>query len=185
MSVQFISGLPQQLAFFVRARNPSTLHDTLAAAKLGQTFGYLSKHNCEIDPIEKDNTSSDIAELRAIVSDLASTVQAMQINGIARQHPPPQPPPSQFIPSQHQLLQPLYQLDVPPRHPLPQHPVPQCPPSNRCTRCGCPGHLQPICSLSDNTSPRLHFRCTLCHQYGHGSMRCKSGNGFLPATVPK
>ena len=37
---QFISGLPQQLAFFVRARNPDTLDQALETARSGEMFGY-------------------------------------------------------------------------------------------------------------------------------------------------
>ena len=38
--LKFIQGLPAQLAFFVRAGNPTDVHTALTSAKMGEAFGY-------------------------------------------------------------------------------------------------------------------------------------------------
>jgi hypothetical protein len=53
---------------------------------------------------------------------------------------------------------------------------PQLPSSNDCQRCGCPGHIAMACNMMDNTRPRPDFICHRCNQFGHGTVRCKSGN---------
>ena len=40
MLIKFVEGLPEQLAFFVRARGPSGLQQALLSAKTGESYGY-------------------------------------------------------------------------------------------------------------------------------------------------
>ena len=40
--LMFIQGLPAQLAFFVRAGNPSDITSAMTAAKMGEAYGYRS-----------------------------------------------------------------------------------------------------------------------------------------------
>ena len=66
---KFVSGLPPQLAFFVRARNITTSRDALQHAKLGEAYGYrttavataVSAPSSESDTIAK--LTQRIAEL--------------------------------------------------------------------------------------------------------------------------
>ena len=38
--LQFVNGLPEKLAFFVRSGHPKTLEDAFQAAKMGEAYGY-------------------------------------------------------------------------------------------------------------------------------------------------
>ena len=161
MQAQFISGLPAQLAFFIRARNPVTLEEALASAKLGETFGYkltsampstvqhvsaLPKYQPEAPA--PSSSSSELAEIRATLRDLTGAIQRLQVNQVNHAYPAP----------------------------VQQAPRQQNEHQDKCDRCQAYGHVASECNIKDNTSARFHFTCSICHQRGHGSKRCKKGN---------
>ena len=182
MAAQFVSGLPGQLAFFVRAQNSATLDEAVASAKQGHSFGYkgLGHH-------QASSSNSEIHEMRAAIKDLTAAVQSLQVSQMnaaqTQYHQPPrvqdhQPPQAQYHqPPQAQYHQPpqaqyhQHSQQSPSRlYPQPQH---QSPAANTCARCGCPGHVNTACNIMDNVRPRPDFTCHKCNQIGHGSTRCK------------
>ena len=72
MQAQFIAYLPDQLAFFVRARDPGSLEAALASAKMGDCFGYKK------GPQARWEASSEVTEMRTAIRDLMAAVQSLQ-----------------------------------------------------------------------------------------------------------
>ena len=81
LMVRFINGLPEKLAFFVRAGNHEDSSAALAAAKMGETFGYRL-HDASVSVAAvRPKEVSEISELREQVKTLTSLVQSMSVHG--------------------------------------------------------------------------------------------------------
>ena len=81
LMVRFINGLPEKLAFFVRAGNHEDSSAALAAAKMGETFGYrLHDASVSVAAIRPKEVS-EISELREQVKTLTTLVQSMSVHG--------------------------------------------------------------------------------------------------------
>jgi len=185
MQGQFISGLPKQLAFFVRARNPATLEEALASAKMGDSFGY--KETAESVNTIRPSNDEEMREMRAALRDLTAAVQSLQIAHVnqmtgmppseSQHHPYPQPlqqPRQQQSSTQFQhsstQFQPTSSTQFQPTSSTQQSNPPIC------LYCKCPGHIQRDCNIAARVYPRPDLTCPRCGQIGHGFHCCKQGN---------
>lgn len=80
--LRFISGLPSQLAFFVRAGNPATLDDALQAAKRGEAHGYRQQ---EMTASSSPNTQD--TQMSAFQEQLAALTNAVTQMSAKESHP--------------------------------------------------------------------------------------------------
>ena len=80
--LKFINSLPQQLAFYVRAGNPSNSEDALASAKMGEAYGYRTPTSILPVPvthsIPETRTSEHSVESR--LTELSMQVQSLQMS---------------------------------------------------------------------------------------------------------
>ena len=210
LAAQFICGLPDQLAFFVRARNPTTLDEAFDNARSGETFGYHTQEKpVATHAIHAQHHSPHVSEMQQLKDSVQQIQQ--QLMHVQRhqqqqhllhhhqQYQQQQYHQQQYQHSQqqpHQYQQPAHRQQQSQPYQSQQYHQQQYqqqqqqynmqpPPSDVCQRCYCPGHLAKECNMMEGTRPRLHFQCPICRQRGHGALRCVQGNGLTPATQPK
>jgi len=197
LQARFISGLPAQLAFFVRARNPTDFESALTAAKLGDSFGYrgvsprdpaaaATSAYMTGDSQADINTAlqSTIAELSAAVRSLQQQQQQPQL--YQQQQQPHQPVSSNrpLHPSSNRPLhpQPHHQQQFRPRYVTEQFRQPRFRPQHaprqfnaplRCYRCFMPGHRQRECGVRDLAGVFAYLKCERCSQRGHMADNCQ------------
>ena len=201
MTATMMSGLPEKLGFYVRARNPEDLDEALAVAKLGERLHYR-------DPAPRPTPTAS-AGLERQIENLTATLNAvlpsvMAVASIARQGelyrsapthqpavyaatqqgPPPPliPPPAPPTPLVAPLLPPR-RAEGPAQHGEPRQPVaasdmtrPSLPPAPRpklvCGQCQGTGHRDHFCNKPPHVGLRPHFFCEQCGQYGHSQRFC-------------
>ncbi|CAC5404413.1 unnamed protein product [Mytilus coruscus] len=83
---KFIKGLPEKLAFFVRAGNHKDSNSALSAAKMGEAYGYRLHDEISISAIKQQITPkavvaeqnpSVVHELKSQIQDLTSAIQKL------------------------------------------------------------------------------------------------------------
>jgi hypothetical protein len=114
MATQFISGLPEKLAFFVRTNTPETLEAALSTAKQGLAFGY------GVETQASEGMTKSLHDLTAAVQSL----QLAHINGLHRLTEVAYPQP-QYLSAQPQ--DPSAQPQYPSAHPQYPSAQPQYP----------------------------------------------------------
>ena len=156
MLAKFISGLPEKLAFFVRAGSPTDMTAALTSAKIGETCGYRI-HQTTAAP-----TTPPI--VAAIHTQSQSDLKLEQLQSQVQQ-----------------LTEKINQMSATSQMPvnIPQHQfVQDCP--RQCYQCGGEGHLRRHCNWNRIRDPVPHISCQLCQQYGHSASEClilMQGNG--------
>ena len=73
----FIQGLPAQLAFFVRAGNPSDITSAMTASKMGEAYGYRS------NPVQDRSNTMTVAGAKTTrdiswIDSLEKTVESLR-----------------------------------------------------------------------------------------------------------
>ncbi|CAG2204834.1 unnamed protein product [Mytilus edulis] len=83
--IKFIKGLPDQLAFFVRAGHHSDSANCLAAAKMGEAYGYRKDEAPLVAAVTKsvNNTPAAVKDLNNFKTDVVSELQG-QINSLTQ-----------------------------------------------------------------------------------------------------
>ena len=86
---KFIQGLPEKLAFYVRASNPVDCNAALSFAKTGEAFGYRLEQCAAVatksDPPKKKN---ELAEMQKQISELGKAISKLMPNlGNQNQYP--------------------------------------------------------------------------------------------------
>ena len=195
MSVQFVSGLPQQLAFFVRARNPKTLQESLSAAKLGDRYGYVSEKTApKADP---SSSNGDISAMQSAIKDLTVAVQSLQVaqmNSLTVTGHPQQPQQEQNGYHRPKHEQPRYHVEQqsqynysPQRMPHAQYQASGMPPylhqshpqhtSNQQRH----QHSTPLVpSQQRYPTPQMRGNCEKCGCIGHGTLYCNMMDNTRP-----
>lgn len=151
---KFVEGLPQQLAFYVRAGRCTSFADTLTAAKTGEAFGY--RQTPASTAAIRTQSASDVS-MNFIVKELSRLSTAVQ-----------------HLATQEYGGQPPQRLD-----PAPQ----QSANSKCCFRCRGVGHVQRACALKDGGVSDPNSQCPFCSQFGHNAASCmftKSENSRAP-----
>jgi hypothetical protein len=182
--IKFIEGLPQQLAFFVRAGHPVDHNAALSSAKMGEAYGYrvhtpvmAAQVTYPGPAVQRAPVSTSAAppqsvldEMRQQIQRLARAVEAMRMPPVPNAIPP----------------RPFFRPRAPPYNvPPPGAPMPGLrPPGARpliCYRCNGLGHPQRLCNWTGQGQPRTDLTCTVCQQNGH-SIQCCQLN--IPPPVP-
>ncbi|PJE78339.1 hypothetical protein CI610_02729 [invertebrate metagenome] len=196
---KFISGLPHELAFFVRAGCPRNIDAALSSAKMGETCGYR-KHDVPSSPTEKicaavkprDDDINDLKTQVQALTDLVKDFAVGQAKGTGTtsyrprqsqhktsfQQQPWQnqaPHQSQAHQGQHQAHQGQHQLHQGQHNPH-QRRV-------ECFACYGEGHTKRTCYWNGVGESKPSLQCQLCFQYGHRALAClmfvKRGQGNL------
>ncbi len=149
--LRFVDGLPDQLAFFVRAGHPQSCIEALNAAKSGEAYGY-----------------------RKLLPSFPHVAAAQPVY-----HPPPIPSPemSQLQNQVAHLTQELTNLrhksqqqQTLPRRSNPTHYSQDG--ASECDKCHGRGHGQDTCNWNGSGQLRPNLKCQVCFQFGHGALKC-------------
>ena len=206
---RFITGLPDKMAFFVRAGQPSDLTSALTSAKMAETCGYRDNN-----PLASNSTATsqsaenkEVNELRTQISTLTSTVQQLvtsnrdePINSAILKETTPQASAditslteevSKLSKTVNELV--INKADT--RKYQYQHQQnfhrgqtdfrDQHSNSQTCFSCHFPGHKTRDCNWNGQGYPSPG-KCQLCRQQGHQAYRCRkqtsvqSGNARNP-----
>lgn len=176
---KFIDGLPEKMAFFVRAGQPTDLAHALTAAKMAETCNYRSDTQditklspastttatistpaptltsappCDVDPkIDRvDQLAEQVSKLTSLMSQMQTRQNYQNLN---RNRPNDQRNSSSFARSNNSNTSSAS--------------------ARTCYNCNAPGHLQAECNWNGTGQPN-NAKCQLCHQMGHAAFRCKS-----------
>lgn len=164
---KFISGLPEKMAFFVRAGQPTDIQTAVTSAKMAEACGYRQEndmvHAIKSEP-RKTQTSDDKQEIKDLkdqvekLTSLVSQLNASKPNAQTSQYTPRR----QFNPNQQQYNAPRQQQ---PR---------QMPRSIECYACHGHGHIQHECNWNGSGQLKSTLTCQLCSQQGHIAKTCKT-----------
>ena len=145
--VKFVNGLPDKLAFFVRAGQPKDLRTALASAKMGEGFGYRThasvpsvshvSHNMppSVSHVSGGNPGA-IAQLQEQVETLTNMVQSMQVKA---------PPEVAY----------------------------NSPKAKGCFACHGLGHRKKECNWTGTGEINPSTTCQICFQNGHSALSCR------------
>lgn len=152
---KFVSGLPERMAFFVRAGNPTDLSSALASAKMAEACGYR-KHDDTVDAIRKkedsnapaeaskDDMKQEINHLKNQVTHLTKLVEKLSVN---KDTPHGKSTSQSYRPPQNNEIE--------------------------CHRCKGKGHYQRYCNWNGSGLPSK-ATCQLCRQHGHFASGCRT-----------
>ena len=203
---RFIAGLPDKMAFFVRAGQPSDLSSALTSAKMAETCGYRDRNPLASNPVvsgptsgnnEVDGFKSQISALTSTVHQLvtskhddvsnsttsAGTVQNQTQHQTSRDVASLTEEVSKLSKTVSELLISRPRTDTSHRHYQPQQnnfqrgqTQFQNPNSPTCFNCNFPGHKKRECNWNGQGYPSPG-KCQLCRQVGHPAYRCKTQVG--------
>ena len=164
---RFISGLPEQLAFFVRAGSPKDLMSALTQAKMGETCGYRNHFNSHVsNPLSKFVNSNDTST--------ASTLQTPIAAAMSCTRSPSNPQPNEDITELKgqvkYLTDIITKLSLSSGHEMNMQ-TQRSPP--KCYSCQGIGHTRRNCQWNGTGAPAPNIQCQLCNQSGHSAACCK------------
>ena len=149
--LKFIQGLPAQLAFFVRAGNPSDINAAMTSAKMGEAYGYRlspvpESSNLTVGTVAAAHSSSDNQRINA----LEKSVQTLcsKLDSLLVQHERS----GDNSPSIHER-------------------------KRSCFACKGQGHIKRVCNWKQTRSANPIALCNICSQYGHAANDCKHNQG--------
>ena len=162
--LRFVEGLPQELAFFVRAGRPNTTEEALTAARNGEAYNYRCNKACNNIPLSQstddrvDTLAKQIEKLTTLVDKQQQQQQQLQQQLQQQQQPQQQ--------QQARYQQPRYQQPAGAQ---------ATPPT--CEICKGVWHDQSRCNKRANFGPRPNMKCYTCGQFGHGQRACMLQQG--------
>ena len=149
---KFIQGLPEKLAFYVRASNPEDCNAALSYAKAGEAYGYRIEQ-CSAVKTESGKRSNEFAEMKQQIAELGSAISKLTTNR-ASQYQTGQNQAPALNRSQGSNFNSQYTGR----------------PDRKCFNCGKYGHIKRFC-LNAESSP-IQTKCQLCQQIGHVALNC-------------
>ncbi|CAG2250394.1 CHST15 [Mytilus edulis] len=169
---KFIKGLPEKLAFFVRAGNHKDSNGALSSAKMGEAYGYRLDDEISVSAIKQQITPKAVAEqnpsvvheLKSQIQDLTSAIQKLS----AQSEQPRQQPQNRrqnyqnFRQSDYPKEQRDYNLNRRPENRPPFY----------CHACKGPQHFRRDCMWDGEGQANPSSQCQLCSQYGHSASHC-------------
>ncbi|CAC5411528.1 unnamed protein product [Mytilus coruscus] len=185
---RFIEGLPEKMAFFVRAGQPSDLSAALTSAKMAETCGYremIFENAVSSFPTEQ----SEISNLKSQISSLTSAINQISTSQ-PTQHDSEVKNSSEFASLTNEvaklsknvselLISKAPQASSNSQYESPQNNFQrrqqyQYPNTNsNCFNCNFPGHRKRECNWN-GFGQTTSNKCQICHQTGHTAFRCKS-----------
>ena len=167
--LKFIEGLPPQLAFFVRARNPEDIQAALTASKLGEAYGYRASL-----PSSSSFTTTQHHQNKPIRTTLESTepVPSVPVHNVCAAQSPVGDRMSRLEQRLDSLCNQIQKLNTDSKEN-------QSWAMPSCHSCQGRGHFKRDCNLASGSSDPS-VQCQLCVQFGHTSINCRkyqrSGN---------
>ena len=156
---KFIQGLPEKLAFYVRASNPEDCNAALSYAKAGEAYGYRIEQ-CSAVKNESGKRTSEFAEMKQQIAELGSAISKLTTNQASlnqtRQNQAPV------------FNQPKFDSQYTTRSEI------------KCFNCGKYGHIKRFCPNSGSLPS--HPKCQLCQQFGHIALNC---NLYCTPSLPQ
>jgi hypothetical protein len=175
MLSRFEDGLPDMLAFFVRAAQPQDVQAALIQAKRGEAHGYRvhppivtaaaagAKMAIPFAPPPTQQTT-EVQELKNELRQLTKTVEGLAM--AVQSGPQPRNDSTTWRPQnggnrgrggQNS------QSDV------------------QCYQCNSYGHVKRACNWIADGNPRPDLKCQLCFQSGHGAQKCRTRDAQMTA----
>ena len=143
---RFVNGLPGQLAFFVRARNISTLKDALTSAKLGEAYGYRGetvvsavKRRPKPEATVPDDSYASLEKKIAELTERLSTMETHKQDSHTVKHLDRQRDTSAIT----------------------------------CYKCSGSGHVERRCNWTGYGTSNPTKKCQICDQFGHIGKQCR------------
>ena len=171
--IKFIKGLPDQLAFFVRAGHHSDSANCLAAAKMGEAYGYRKDEAPLVAAVTKsaNNTPAAVKDLNNFKTDVVSELQG-QINSLTQAV-------SKLATNFSQQLDNSRDVKENDRFSRPRNRDRQVYQYDRglCRKCQAPGHFARACNWNEQGNIDSSFICHICGQTGHKSPQCVNYSG--------
>ncbi|VDI30296.1 Hypothetical predicted protein [Mytilus galloprovincialis] len=166
--VKFIKGLPEQLAFFVRAGHHRDSPSALAAAKMGEAYGYR-KAELQVAAASKqakpsDKRDSEFASLQSQIDTLTKAVQnltASKTDESTKQNRRT----DRFAYSRQQATYPPQATNSRQQATY----LPQAT-NNLCFNCNSPNHIKRYCNWNGQGVSSSDITCQLCDQIGHSAV---------------
>ena len=151
---KFIKGLPDRLAFFVRAGNHKDSTSALSAARMGEAYGY--RNDEPVVAAARKSESSENAQyvkLQEQITNLTEVVKDLKLQQSADVQNKPR------------------NYTKPKRQPAAQEVD-----KNTCFSCKSKGHYRRQCNWNGKGNINPDTRCQLCEQYGHIASQYSKGN---------
>lgn len=188
---KFITGLPRDMAFFVRAGHPADIQAALVSAKVAETSGYRD-HGESVSAISgarrKSGRISDpvVEELKEQVRSLTDTITKHQ-SPVSSPHTPKSE--LQELQDQVKALSELVLTKGATNTKTTSndtHSKPQAQERNvdydrrfesdrkvECFRCKASGHMRNVCNWDGYGPNSNDFICQICKQNGHEALSCR------------
>lgn len=149
---KFINGLPDKLAFYVRASKPRDSSEALTFAKTGEAYKYRETERtvAAARNVAMSN-SPEIEGLKCQVNQLADMVKGIYTNTNNTQ-----------------------KHDYKPRQSRQNTGYSNQRRSGPCFNCNGSGHIKSKCNWNGTGNVSLHSTCQLCSQNGHTATQCNT-----------
>ena len=156
---QFIKGLPEKLAFFVRAGTHKDSASALAAAKMGEAYGYRQEDEITVAAAKHVNTKvdSDVSKVDQLQTQISELTKAVSELKSQRAPGPRQRPYRNNFPGQPNNFQGQRNLNRSPA---------------LCFNCQAPKHRKADCNWNGTGEINSSLQCQLCTQFGHAALQC-------------
>lgn len=170
---KFIKGLPDKLAFFVRAGSHKNSASALSAAKMGEACGYRLHDELTVSAATKSTNNrqlgsekSEISELHSQVKNLSEMVEKLAaVKDASRHRTPNFSRQNRSSNTYHNFAQQSRVQNAREQN------------SFSCYKCKGLNHIQRHCLWNGHGQTNEHVQCQLCNQFGHGANQClKLGN---------
>ena len=156
---QFIKGLPEKLAFFVRAGTHKDSASALAATKMGEAYGYRQEDEITVAAAKHLNTKADssvskVDQLQNQISELTKAVSELKTQ---RAPGPRQRTYRNNFNGQQSNFQGQRNVNRSPA---------------LCFNCQAPRHRKAECNWNGTGEINSKIQCQLCNQFGHAALQC-------------
>ena len=147
---QFIKGLPEKLAFYIRASKSNDTTEALTIAKTGEAYNYREHDPTFAAAKVTKPQSDDLADMKLQINHLTDVVKGLTFQCKNR-------------PNENQG-------PVPKESPNFQQPRR----TGVCFKCNATGHARRNCNWNGEGRPSTQSQCQLCSQFGHFATQCHS-----------
>lgn len=168
MTNKFISGLPAQLAFFVRAGRVESLRDALQSAKIGEAHGYR----------QYNLTTSTISHASAAAGSVQQQLDEItkRLDELSRtsSHPEGHVQPTKGPVTSRVCYRCKGEKHIKTKCNWDGQGEPS--PSTKCQLCFQMGHGAPHCKKLNSHTETVETTCQICNQPDHTAVRCPQLN---------
>lgn len=149
MMAQFLKGLPEKLAFYVRASKPIDISEALNIARTGEAYNYRL-HEPSLASVKNVNShSAEMSEMKLQINQLTDAVKSLTV---------------QKSQPENRSYYHAHNFEGQPRR------------RGACFSCNAQGHNKTNCNWNGQGTPALQMTCQLCSQGGHDALHCKTLN---------